>query len=218
LGIDTNTDEIKKVIRLQDVEGAIGLEPRQLTYINATGLVYSPQENFLYIAHLDRSFVSIYDLNNSRFLSQIIPLKGYFPNYMFTNDDHSKIYSLNIRSDNVSVIDTHSKTVEKVIDLHTYVSTAVEGIGKVPKEFSLGQNYPNPFNPSTTIRYDIPKVATVSLRIFNVLGQLVATLVEEKEEAGHYQARWNANAPSGIYFYRLQAGGSVETKKMILLH
>jgi len=123
LAIDTDTDVIKKVIHLRDVARAIGfegLQPWQLTYVNAIGLVYHPQENHLYIAHLDRSFVSIYDLNNDRFLPQIIPLKGYFPNYIFANDDHSKIYSLNIRSDSVSVIDVKSKAVEGIIDLHAY--------------------------------------------------------------------------------------------------
>ena len=121
LAIDTDTDVIEKVIHLGDAARAIGLEPWQLTYLNAVGLVYHPHENYLYIAHLDRSFVSIYDLNNDQFLPQVIPLKGYFPNFLFANDDHSKIYSLNIRSDNVSVIDVNSKAVEKVIDLHSYL-------------------------------------------------------------------------------------------------
>jgi YVTN family beta-propeller protein len=121
LAIDTDTDVIKKVIYLGDVAEAIGLEPNQLTYLNAVGLVYHPQENYLYIAHLDRSFVSIYDLNNDQFLPQVIPLKGYFPNSAFANDDHSKIYTLNILSDSVSVIDVNSKAVEKVIALHTYL-------------------------------------------------------------------------------------------------
>ena len=121
LAIDTDTDVIKKVIYLGDAARAIGLEPWQLTYVNAVGLVYHPQENYLYIAHLDRSFISIYDLNNDWFLPQVIPLKGYFPNYMFANDDFSRMYTLNVRSDNVSVIDVNSKLVEKVIDLHSYL-------------------------------------------------------------------------------------------------
>jgi hypothetical protein len=87
----------------------------------------------------------------------------------------------------------------------------------MPVKFSLAQNYPNPFNPSTTISYSLPKTAFVSLRIFNTLGQEVATLVNEQKEAGYYQVRWNAVVPSGIYFYQLQAGEFVETKKMILL-
>jgi YVTN family beta-propeller protein len=122
LAIDTSTDVIKKVIYLGDAATAIGLQPSQMTYINAVGLVYNPTENFLYIAHLDRSFVSIYDLTNGRFLPKIISLKGYVPNFLFTNDAHDRIYSLNIRSDNVSVIDVSTKTVEKVIDLHDYLN------------------------------------------------------------------------------------------------
>ena len=82
----------------------------------------------------------------------------------------------------------------------------------------MNQNYPNPFNPSTTVSYSLPKTVSVLLRVFNALGQEIALLVNERKEAGYYQATWNANVPSGIYFYRLQAGEFVETKKMILLH
>ncbi|MCX6143541.1 MAG: carboxypeptidase regulatory-like domain-containing protein [Ignavibacteriales bacterium] len=95
----------------------------------------------------------------------------------------------------------------------------------LPTSFAIGQNYPNPFNPSTTISYQLPMASWVSLNIFNTLGQLVATLVDEHKEPGYYQAKWNANVASGVYFYRLQAGdastgsarGFVDTKKMILL-
>lgn len=86
----------------------------------------------------------------------------------------------------------------------------------VPTTFGLDQNYPNPFNPSTTIHYQVPKQMNVSLRVFNTLGQTVATLVNEQKETGDYQVQWNANVPSGVYFYRLQAGEFMETKKMIL--
>jgi DNA-binding beta-propeller fold protein YncE len=121
LAIDTDTDVIKKVIYLADAGRAIGLEPWQFVYVNAIALVYQPQENYLYITHLDRAFVSIYDLGNDRFLPQVIPLKEFFPWYAFANDDHSKIFCLNNLSDSVSVVDTNSKTVEKVIDLHAYL-------------------------------------------------------------------------------------------------
>jgi hypothetical protein len=87
----------------------------------------------------------------------------------------------------------------------------------LPRVFSLQQNYPNPFNPSTTISYSLPKAALVSLRIFNTLGEEVAVLVDERKEAGYHEVTWNANVPSGIYFYRLRAGEYVETKKMVLL-
>ncbi len=101
----------------------------------------------------------------------------------------------------------------------TILTTGIAKLdGSIPSEHALSQNYPNPFNPSTAIRYDLPKSENVSLNIYNTLGQLVATLVNERKETGHYQATWNApSVPSGIYFYRLQAGEFVETKKMILL-
>lgn len=104
-------------------------------------------------------------------------------------------------------------------ELIRYVAAGVSdvAVNQNPQTFSLAQNYPNPFNPSTTISYSLPKAANVSLRIFNALGQAVATLVDAKREAGYHQVQWNANVPSGIYFYRLQAGEYVETKKMILL-
>jgi photosystem II stability/assembly factor-like uncharacterized protein len=96
--------------------------------------------------------------------------------------------------------------------------SSVETDGKgIPKEYQLSQNYPNPFNPTTFIRYAIPKSTAVTLRIFNTLGQEVASLVNEQKSPGYYQIEWKANVPSGIYFFRLQAGEFVETKKMILL-
>ena len=97
-------------------------------------------------------------------------------------------------------------------------AVSVERIGTNANGFCLRQNYPNPFNPSTTICYELPRAATVSLKIFNMLGQLVETLVDQHKVAGSYQVQWNAsNVPSGIYFYRLQAGEYVEMKKMVFL-
>jgi len=88
----------------------------------------------------------------------------------------------------------------------------------VPHEFSLHQNYPNPFNPTTEIAFALPEAAHVTLEIYNVLGQRVATLVDGFREAGTYTVNWDASSKtSGIYLYRLQAGESVETKKMLLL-
>ena len=88
---------------------------------------------------------------------------------------------------------------------------------EIPRDFLLYQNYPNPFNPSTTIYYQLPQAAHITLKVYNTLGAEVATLVSEFQNAGFYQVRWNAKAPSGIYFYRLQAGSYVQTRKLILL-
>jgi hypothetical protein len=87
-----------------------------------------------------------------------------------------------------------------------------------PKVFSLQQNYPNPFNPSTRISFSLPSKSFVSLKVFDLIGREVATLVSEVLSAGSYAKQWNAiDMPSGIYFYRLQADKFTETKKLILL-
>jgi len=86
------------------------------------------------------------------------------------------------------------------------------------ENYRLFQNYPNPFNPTTTIKYSIPKLSFVSLKIYNLIGEEIATLVNEEKLIGNYQVEFNAAAlPSGIYFYRLQTPNFTQTKKMILL-
>lgn len=88
----------------------------------------------------------------------------------------------------------------------------------VPAKFALSQNYPNPFNPSTKIEYDVPKSGAVSLRIYNMLGQEVATLVNSDLTAGHYAIQFNASRlPSGMYLYRLCSASGVMVKKMLML-
>ncbi|NWG28179.1 MAG: T9SS type A sorting domain-containing protein [Ignavibacteriaceae bacterium] len=96
----------------------------------------------------------------------------------------------------------------------------------IASEFTLEQNYPNPFNPSTTIRYSTPSVianevkqsAFVTLKVYDVLGNEVATLVNEEKPAGSYEVEFEASSiTSGVYFYKIQAGNFVESKKMLLL-
>ncbi len=88
----------------------------------------------------------------------------------------------------------------------------------VPVKYELQQNYPNPFNPGTTIKYSIAKQSNVTLKVYDMLGSEITTLVNEEKPAGVYEINFNAsNLASGIYFYKIQAGSFVETKKMILL-
>jgi hypothetical protein len=94
----------------------------------------------------------------------------------------------------------------------------------MPAEFTLHQNYPNPFNPSTKIRYEIPEAGNVEIKIYDILGNEVLTLVKGFQAAGRYEAEWNAiNVSNGIYFCKLsfgsfgQAGSFSDTKKLILL-
>jgi hypothetical protein len=88
----------------------------------------------------------------------------------------------------------------------------------LPTQFSLSQNYPNPMNPSTTISFSLPSQSFVSLKIYDVLGREVATIVSEELPAGTYSRQWNAGKmSSGVYFYRLQAGSFTQTKRLVLL-
>ncbi len=88
----------------------------------------------------------------------------------------------------------------------------------LPDKFSLSQNYPNPFNPATTIKFSIAASSLVTIKVYDVLGNEIASLVNEEKPAGNYQVIFDSsNLPSGVYFYQLQADSFVETKKMILL-
>jgi|AntRauTorcE11897_2_1112592.scaffolds.fasta_scaffold00072_38 hypothetical protein len=90
--------------------------------------------------------------------------------------------------------------------------------GGTPKGFALKQNYPNPFNPTTSIQYSVENAGEVSLTVYNVMGQQVATLVSESKSAGTYQVSWDAsNNASGIYYYRLESAGQVLTRQMTLI-
>ena len=96
--------------------------------------------------------------------------------------------------------------------------TGIEDETEMPVKYCLNQNYPNPFNPSTKIKFTIPKVESVKLQVYNTLGQIVGNLVEDKLQAGLHEFKFNAShLPSGVYFFRLQAGRYVDVKKMILL-
>lgn len=96
--------------------------------------------------------------------------------------------------------------------------TSVEEIKQVPTDYILEQNYPNPFNPSTTIRFSLPKDGFVSLKVFNLLGQEVASLVNEIKTAGNHNINFNAsNLSSGVYLYKLNAGSFTSVKKLTLL-
>jgi ligand-binding sensor domain-containing protein len=98
----------------------------------------------------------------------------------------------------------------------TLIASAVEDHSTLPLAFAVEQNYPNPFNPSTMISYQLATAGRVMLKVFNSIGQEVAVLVNEQKDAGTYSVRWDAQGvPSGIYFYRLQAGDRLETRKMV---
>ena len=104
------------------------------------------------------------------------------------------------------------------------VYTKIDGDeSEIPNEFLMLQNYPNPFNPVTQIRYTLPQLANVQLKIYDILGREVKTLVSSEQPAGAYRIEWNgtnnfgAQVASGMYIYRIVAGKFVQTKKMMFL-
>jgi hypothetical protein len=122
----------------------------------------------------------------------------------------------------VSIPGRHEITAAMLSDANH--QTVIPTIGMVskgsglPSRYELNQNYPNPFNPSTSISFSLPEASDVRLEVFNVLGRKVATLAEERFQAGDHTVHWDASAvSSGMYLYRLTARGFTETKKMLLL-
>jgi len=103
------------------------------------------------------------------------------------------------------------------------ISEMVTTVDKIstdlPAYFNLAQNYPNPFNPSTSIEFDIPSSGFVSLKVYNVRGQEIATLVNKELSPGNHKVEWNPqNISSGLYFYKLEAKGFIKTKKLVLMN
>ncbi|WP_369685745.1 T9SS type A sorting domain-containing protein [Ignavibacterium album] len=88
----------------------------------------------------------------------------------------------------------------------------------LPTEYDLEQNFPNPFNPTTTINFQLPENSHVSLKVFDIIGNLIATLVDENIEAGYHSIVWDASGlSSGVYLYSLTSGSFVSTKKLVLM-
>lgn len=108
------------------------------------------------------------------------------------------------------------------LDEVTVVSSSIEKLGEeIPVEYELQQNYPNPFNPTTKIKYGLPESARVSVTIYNILGQLVSTLIHKEQLAGYYEVNWDARTdtgatlPSGVYFYRVETKNFSDTRSMV---
>jgi probable HAF family extracellular repeat protein len=109
-------------------------------------------------------------------------------------------------------------TIDDTLYFNNTVGVEDEGNLLTPREYNLAQNYPNPFNPTTTIRFSIPQRSNVTLKVYDILGNDVTSLVNEEKERGFYTVNFDASQlASGIYLYRIQAGSFVETKKMIVL-
>jgi len=176
-----------------------------------TGLAFDATESYLYAASYygDIFKISMSDHNVSYLVSHTVTTTlGTCSN--LTMDSQGNLY----------VASTFSGTIFKITTTPTGVMSQPQELART---YSLEQNYPNPFNPTTTIRYTIPNVGTqlavpVLLKVYNILGEEVATLVDEIQEPGNKTVQFNAtNLPSGMYSYRMQAGNYSTVKKMFLV-
>jgi hypothetical protein len=115
-------------------------------------------------------------------------------------------------------VEMKNAMTEAVVKYHATLSKVEKNNELIPSEYTLSQNYPNPFNPATKISFTLPERSNVSLKVFNVLGQLVSELVNSNFEAGNYTVDFNASQlSSGMYIYTLSAGDNLITKKMTLI-
>jgi len=149
-------------------------------------------------------------------IREVFSQEGVFAYLHFEKDDAFDSGSIGF----ISAIARNSGNIDIPVELSTFADHRETG---KPVTFHLSQNYPNPFNPVTTIEYQLPENAHVSIVVYNILGEKVAELVRENQESGYYSVEWdgrmhnNMSAPSGLYIYRIQAGEYTEAKRMMLL-
>lgn len=131
----------------------------------------------------------------------------------FPTTQDKKLYSIDFSNSSYGWAVGQAGTVLGTADRVTGVSN-----NNIAGKYSLSQNYPNPFNPVTNIKYQITNNGIVTLKVFDIMGREISTIVNEKQNSGTYEVKFNANSiPSGVYFYRLQAGNFTDTKKMLLI-
>ena len=143
---------------------------------------------------------------------QSYPLDWNYREIVFTDGEHGWLYCYDLQVERDYVFYTNNGGLGGIVSANEQVN------GSVLKGFHLSHNSPNPFNPITTIKYQIPELSFITLKVYDVLGNEIVTLVNEEKPVGNYKVEFDATAlPSGIYFYRLQTGSFVETKKMVLM-
>ncbi len=179
-----------------------------------------------------RSYVQL--LRGDKYHVDVREVSNGVARFIFTAADETDGYLVpaeimfNIKGDPnapTAILSTYSVNGGTFREGPMYSSNGVTGVDNeiIPEKFSVSQNYPNPFNPSTSIEYSLPEKGLVTIKIYDILGRVVNTLVNERVNAGHYSTTWNSvddagrKISSGIYFYRVTNGANVVTKKMMLI-
>ncbi len=165
------------------------------------------------------------DISKPGLMMSAEPDNGVYHSYTNYIPEGESNRNWNIISSNSSATTTPDSIANYLI--HAYMHIGKNAVGKTieitPGSFAVSDAYPNPFNPETIIRYSIPHNGLVSIKVFDILGKEVTTLVDEVKHAGSYSIKWNGknslgiSVGSGVYFYRVQAGKNIQTKKMVLI-
>jgi hypothetical protein len=207
-----DTVGINNVYRINDDE-SIGIDhfviPGRVWTINQTGLSNSMRFD---IAIYCGALTGIVRPQNLYIAYRPNPSSPWKPLTSYRDGDYLKAF--NLAGNEFGQFAIASKVARNPLAQQL----SVQKTANHAKSYTLAQNYPNPFNPMTTIQYSLANTGNVSLKIYDILGREVATLVNGRQAAGEYTVQFNAaNLASGIYFYRLQAGDFVQTKKMMLV-
>ncbi len=200
-----------------DVLGQITGDPDSLgAYYEVDNIVNPPLVNLTLNTDKSNRYSYVYE-GDAQVLDHIVLTSGFNNYYRYfkfvhANSDYPEYYE-----DDASTPIGSSDHDGAVFRFTTYPND-VENDGVNPTEFALFQNYPNPFNPTTKIKYQLPENEFVTLKVYDILGNEVATVVNEQQNAGAYNVTFDAtNLSSGVYFYKITAGNFVQMKKMLLL-
>jgi hypothetical protein len=187
----------------------------------------SGDESGVYIKVLDSNSIFLGGNGTQRFTNQ--PLKiilrldslgGISWKHVIESENYSRLFSIEISNENkLLYLGVDDALPNKIFIIKTsYDITDIPQEQSIPLQYFLSQNYPNPFNPITNISYSIPKPSYVTIKIYDILGNEITTLVDDYETVGKYNIEFNGhNLSSGIYLYRMQANNFSETKKIVLL-
>jgi len=205
---------------VQKIGGSQGDSPGYQEYDHGD-LIWSRNEyqfpaDYLTVQYEDQAWTQ--NEENSMVVRVEPPHEGVFNIYVRGNLGLWPIYR-NTPNDNDCICDQQGWPIAQY-SVYVGPPVSIEELepGSIPNNYQLFSNYPNPFNAQTTIRFGLPKASHVTLRVYDLLGQNVATLVNKQMQTGYYQIVWNANnVSSGMYFYKIKAGEFTETRKMLLL-
>lgn len=195
--------DLNNIIKVADII----VDPNAITHNSYV------RDDLLYIAHYTEG-VRVFDVSDPSNPQEI----GYYDTYVPQEYGFRGCWSVYPFFATEKLIASDMQTGLYVLKLDSAALRAGNEEKTVPESFKLAPNYPNPFNAVTTIEYELPVSARVNLSVYNIAGQLVQTLIDEDRGAGSYKVNWNAvGFGSGVYFYKIRAGGFEKVRKLILI-